>query len=223
MDYTSTRLLGPRTPTTARDALELKHRFEVLAECRFGGMQSDLELEPRFAELRGWLELLGRWHNPKSRDLSLLNGEIRIVRRLMTIFSDENEFDEEEDCRKRMRSLQTRIWFRKKQGNPLIWPVAAIRWYIDSMLVSMSRFATAVALWMLAFTGGFAFLKHLSNAEKAPDGLQTFGQALSSFFGTEPQASSQIGWIFLSSLATVLGFIHLGVFISHLYTLVSRR
>lgn len=216
-------LLGAKTPTTARDALELKHRFEVLAECQFGGVQFNLDLKARFEEIREGLEELAGWYNRKSRDVSVLNGEALIVSRLMTIFRDQNEFDEEEECRHRMRRLQTRIWFRKRRWNPLIYPVALFRWYIESILFSLSRFVAAITVWVLGLTVAFIVLKEIGGARPHPEGLQTFGQALSSFFGGEAFASAHPAWIFISVFGTVMGFVHLGIFISYLYSAVSRK
>lgn len=44
-------LLGGLTPTTAVEALDLKHQFEIMAECSFSGVTSDVDVEQRFNEI----------------------------------------------------------------------------------------------------------------------------------------------------------------------------
>ncbi|HMO52166.1 MAG TPA: hypothetical protein PKE26_12435 [Kiritimatiellia bacterium] len=246
-------LLGPKTPTTAREALELKHRFEALAECQFGGVQYNLDLTDRFAEISRDMKQLGYWYGIRARGSAVLNGELAIVSCLLTIYKDNEEFDEEETCRKRIRDLQRKIWWRQKKHNPLTWFVLPIRYYIDLLLGSLTRLFAAIVVWISGLTLGFKLLKlnideqnktetaaYVSNlvnkvSSEYPYGIveaisdinkgevQVFGQAISSFFGTEPMASSNTGWMVLSVLAVASGFIHLGIFISQLYSIASRR
>ena len=253
-------LLGPKTPTTARDALELKHRFEVMAECQFGGVQYNLQLDERFAEIRNEVHLLGCWYGVRSRDAAVTNAELTIVSRLMPIFRDHEEFDEEEKCRQLIRALHRRVWWKQSRRNPLNWLVWPIRAYIEFLLGSMTRFTAALLVWLVGLMLAFAATERL--AEKAdakrakmeqvdavlyapsttapadgrtatlkgtvteiPDqpSLEPFSHTFSSFFGSNGFGSKHPGWMVLSVIATLSGFLHLGVFISQLYSTIARR
>jgi hypothetical protein len=240
-------LLGPKTPTTAREALELKHRFEALAECQFGGVQYNLDLRDRFAEIRRDMTLLGHWYGVRARGSAVLNGELAIVSCLLGIYKDNEEFDEEETCRKRIRTLQRQIWWRESNKNPVTWIVWPIRLYIEFLLSSLTRLLTAIAIWIAGLAIGFHLLRPMAERTDAADasgslppistfdelarylvttesaGLQSLGQSLSSFFGAEPLASGHPGWVVLTILAMFSGFIHLGIFIAQLYTMSARR
>jgi len=213
-------LLGPKTPTTAREALELKHRFEVLAECQFGGIQYNLQLDERFQEIRRDIRQLGQWYGVRSRDV--LNGELTILSRLIQIFRDHEEFDEEEKCRRRIRTLHRRVWWKQHRRNPLNWVVWPIRAYIEFLLGSLTRLTGAMFLWMVGLSLAFG-AQLQGSSPPGSSGLTPFGHAMSFFFGVEPINSTDFGWVALTLLATLSGFVHLGVFISQLYATVARR
>lgn len=240
-------LLGPKTPTTAREALEMKHRFEALAECQFGGVQYNLDLRDRFAEIRRDMNLLGHWYGVRARGSAVLNGELAIVSCLLGIYKDNEEFDEEETCRKRIRSLQRHIWWRESNKNPVTWFVWPIRFYIEFLLSSQTRLLTAIAIWIAGLSLGFHLLRpsaeraDIADASNSVPSISTFdglarylvttesadlqpvGQSLSSFFGTGLLESGHAGWMLLTMLALFSGVIHVGVFIAQLYTISARR
>ncbi len=224
-------LLGCRTPTLARDALELKHRFEVLAECQFGGVEFNLDLKPRFAEIRRDLTAICVWFGPDHRQSSLLNGELAVVSRLLTVFRDYNEYDEEDACLRRIRELQTCIW-RTKFGMRILWlwPVWLVRRYVEWVIVSPQRLAGMITLWLAVICLGMHFAGYKSS------GWELAGDAVKSFFGGEPTASVTIAdangknidavkpWLALvTSIGVALGFLHLGIFISRIYSVISRK
>ncbi|MGJ3242210.1 MAG: hypothetical protein ACFE0O_04525 [Opitutales bacterium] len=140
-------LLGPKTPTTARDALELKHRFEVCAECQFGGVQYNIEVKDRFREIRRDVQLLGRWYGQNARASAIHNAELTIISRLRAIFRAHDEFDEEDQCLKRIRDLQRKIWTRRFLPWSLLgWPV---RFYLEKLVGSFALFLGTTILWIL--------------------------------------------------------------------------
>jgi len=221
-------LLGPKTPTTAREALELKHRFEVLAECQFGGIQYNLELDDRFDEIQRDVKLLGRWYGVRARDAAVLNGELTILSRLIKIFRDYEEFDEEEICRRRIRTLHRKIWWKQHRKNPINWIVWLFRYYIELLLGSVTRFATAMIAWVVGLAFAFSFLKpgmeqRITAGQGSGDLPSGLSQSMAYFFGTEPLNGAGFLWTGLTILAILSGFVHLGVFISQVYSMVARR
>ena len=204
----------------------MKHQFEVAAECQFYGVEYDFDVRKRFDEIELELKSIGEWFNKKTRLNSVLNAELAIVSRLVTIFRRHNQFDEEQACLVKVRELYRRIWVRKKHGAWLLWP---LWFYMEFLLKSWRSFAAAMVLWLVLLTALFAWNgPEVASAEP----FLAFRDALHTFFGGEPPKgwdadfgeSAPSGWYLLATtLAVVGGFVHLGVFVSHLYSIIARK
>jgi len=227
LSISALELLGPKTPGTARLAVELKHRFEVLAECQSGGVQHGIELEERFAEIRREMRLLGQWYGIRAREGAVLNGEIAIVSRVKSIFGENEEFDEEEACRRRITILHRWLWMKKNRWNPLAWGFWPVRAYIEFMLGSLSRVALAIVAWILALIGIFNWISRHAEAsitDGAEHPMTATKQAIFSFLGSPPADPNDPLWLVgMSIFASLAGFLHLGLLISLLYSKISRR
>nr|VFK79351.1 MAG: hypothetical protein BECKSD772D_GA0070982_10464 [Candidatus Kentron sp. SD] len=110
------------------------------------------------------------------------------------------------------------------------WPF--IR-YTEQLLASFPRFLIIVTVWLLVLAILFAWVIPGGNPpidilERFVVGLES---AVTSFFSVGTpiyhtiDTCSSPSWpmVFVNSLAIVGGFLHPGVLITHLYTLVSRR
>jgi len=217
-------LLGSRTPTTSLEALSLKHQFETLAECQFSGTEYHILLAPRLAEIRRECRDLSRWFNPQNAKSSAWNSEMHILNQLVRIFREYGQFEEEQACMNRVRHLQHCLWMRSRKWGFLFWPVLR---YAEFLLASFPRFCLALLVWLFLLSLAFAGAQHVIQDfhEHSTDHLSThpFWTAVIYFLGTEELTHGHWLWIFLSSLAAVAGLAHLGVFISHLYTIVARK
>lgn len=220
-------LLGNRTPTTSLEALSLKHQFETLAECQFSGTEYHILLAPRLVEIRRECRDLSRWFNPQNAKSAAWNSEMHILNQLVRIFREYGQFEEEQACMNRVRHLQHCLWMRSRKWGFLFWPVLR---YAEFLLASFPRFCLALLVWLFLLSLAFAGAQNLiqdfhQHSAQHPDTLGThpFGTALSFFLGTDGLTHGHWLWIFLSSVAAIAGLAHLGVFISHLYTIVSRK
>ncbi len=216
-------LLGGKTPTMAVAALTLKHQFEVLAECQFSGVEYHFPVRQRLTEISRDMASISRWFHPSQRKRARLNGEMTTVSELVKVFRSYGQFDEEQTCMNRVRRLHNTLWMRANPPRYLLWPV--IR-YIEFLLGSFARFVFVLALWILLFT--WLYVENAHHGGWAP-GLQ---DAITSFFSIgqpfhqDALHGNGLGgapYIWTGCAAILLGFIHLGVFISHLYTVVSRK
>nr|VFJ45705.1 MAG: hypothetical protein BECKDK2373C_GA0170839_101231 [Candidatus Kentron sp. DK] len=218
-------LLGGKTPTTAAEALSLKHRFELHAECQFVGVEHHIPMKPRFEEIKREAESIARWFRPQEKDRASLNIRMELINQLIGILRAYNQFDEEQECLIRVRRLHNSLYMqdRKHPWRVLFWPLLR---YSEFLFKSFSRFALAIFLWIGGLSGLFAWAFHAYGG--APGKTQNidalpFGNAIGTFFGTAPVTSYGHWAIALSVLAIIAGLAHLGIFISYLYTLVSRR
>jgi len=107
-------LTGGRTPTTAIEALSLKHRFEVLAECQFSGVEHHIETKSRMDEIRLETEAISRWFDKSQREKAALNAQMHILNELVRLLREHNQFDEEQICVRRVRALHTTLWMREQ-------------------------------------------------------------------------------------------------------------
>nr|VFK66432.1 MAG: TIR domain-containing protein [Candidatus Kentron sp. UNK]VFK72023.1 MAG: TIR domain-containing protein [Candidatus Kentron sp. UNK] len=148
-----------------------------------------------------------------------------LVRALGTDLLD--QFDEEQVCMARVRRLQNSLYMQERQGwGWIFWPLMR---YSELLFKSFSRFTLAIFLWIGGLFGLFSLIFHMRDVpDKALQGSPCtqgfpFGDAISTFLGTVPITSYGYWAVALSVLAIVAGLAHLGIFISYLYTLVSRR
>ena len=219
--------LGYRTPTTSLDAIALKHQLEVLAESMFNGIEYHLDTESRFAEIEREMDCVGSWFRKETREISELNAEIGLVSDLVLTFRNYNQFSEEQAALTKLRDLHRRLWVQRRR--PWSWVVWPFRYYIDSLLASIPGFITAIVLWLIVF--GF-FYSLLPGDIHGPDGSQIghgFEDAIATFFGLQAPhefdkaegAGELLVWLTL--FVILAGFVHLGIFVSHLYSIMSRR
>nr|VFJ64676.1 MAG: hypothetical protein BECKDK2373B_GA0170837_11394 [Candidatus Kentron sp. DK] len=227
-------LTGGRTPTTAIEALSLKHRFEVLAECQFSGTEHHIETKPRMDEIALETEAISQWFDKSQRKKAALNGQMHILNEVVRVLREHNQFDEEQVCVRHVRELHTTLWMRKRPWRYVFFPF--IR-YVELLLASFPQFLIIVAVWLSVLAVLFALALPdtcggaVGISERVVLGLES---AITSFFsigspiyhdvGVCSPTTLPTGWVvFVSSLAIMSGFLHLGVLITHLYTLVSRR
>jgi hypothetical protein len=218
-------LLGGKTPTTSLEALMLRHQFEALAECQFVGTQHHVDVKSRIKDLVIEVESLAFWFGKttRSRKVARWNAELAILNKLIKVFSDHNQFDEDQKLQVRARRLHRKLWLHER---PWLKPLEFAPWYVEKLLASVPVFLLAIAGWILIM----GLLFHLAKAPYVTLG-QGIADAFGSFLGVQPPADdklwkSEYGWngpFCLIAATIALGFLHLGIFISHLYSIVTRK
>jgi hypothetical protein len=217
-------LLGYRTPTTALEAIALKHKLEVKAECMFYGIEYNIDVKSRFLEIENEVNAVSRWFHPKVRKRSILDAQMRIITVITHIFRNAGQFDEEISCLKYLRKLNRR-WSLKQPGfnkvlNYLIYPV---RSYIETLVGSFKWFFLALVGWPL-FLGILGKITNAKFAEGFSSLAAHISNALMIYFGLQSNGYPHDVWAHILTILILSGgFLHLGIFISHLYTLITRR
>lgn len=215
-------LTGGRTPTTAIQALRLKHEFEVLAECQFSGVEYHLATEPRFREIDLEVKSICRSFHSKQREYAAVNAKMHILSRLIQIYRKYDQFDEEQLCKNQARHLQNTLWVRQK---PLRYLVLPFLRYIELLIGSFAVFVAMLTGWLLLLTLLFWWciesnpLVLLQAAEAAIVSFFTGGSGIS----PTQSLSHSVYYYALISIAGVSGFVHLGIFITHIYSMLSRK
>jgi hypothetical protein len=220
--------LGYRTPTTSLDAVALKHQLEVQAECMFYGVEYHLDTKRRFAEIKSEMDSASVWFRSKTREVSKVNANLGMVSDLVRIYRNFNQFDEEQAGLIELRHLCRSLWFkRNKRWAWLFW---LPRWYIDHLLNSISTFAIVILGWLLIFGTLYTKLPPHNGAHEMKSRLaHGFEDAIVTFFGLQPPhelfdlEKSGLVVVWLTMFLIIMSFLHLGVFVSHLYALTTRR
>jgi len=205
-------LLGGKTPTSAAEALALKHQFALHAECQFVGVQHHIPLVPRFEEIERDAKSIARWFRPREKKKTVLNIQMDIINRLVVVLRQYNQFDEELECLGKVRHLQNSIYMFNS-WRIIYWPFLR---YSEFLLASFSKFMTAIFLWATALILLVRFNSHLP-FNRVVEG------AVNAFFAGNPIAGEGTLIMVCSTIAVLAGLAHLGIFISHLYVLVSKR
>lgn len=233
-------LLGGKTPTLSLDALALKHEFEVVAECHFMGVEFHLSIRERLDEIRNNIQAMKRWIHPSRQEAFLLNSEARIVKRLISILDRYGEYEESVTCQNRLRYLHRKIrqhdeWRAKKPLRIACWPLNT---YLEWVQRSFPHFVGTLLAFILFFTicfmhlGDERFSEALHRTFTAmhtvsldgPTQAQTYSVNLPGtnfviFTGTQTHYLRTA----ISYAATLFGLINFGIFISMLYSRISRR
>jgi hypothetical protein len=212
-------ILGGRTPTIAIEALKLKHHFEVVAECQFAGVDDHIEIEERFREIKRDVMMVSDWFRSDQQDVASINAEMKILTDLVRVFREFAQFDEEQLCLQKVRTLQNRLWLQKQKPRnwllkALIYPIYGIRWYVAYLLGSIRRFVLMIGAWIVSLTGLYVLAGNVSLS-------CAFKSGFISFIAIQPNTPDPNFGVTL--LAMLSGVTHLGILISHLYSLVSRK
>jgi hypothetical protein len=213
----SLELVGDRTPTTALEALVLKHQFEAIAETQSSGVDFQIEIKGRLRDLRIEVSALCRRLSASLRDRTLINAELSVLRNLMVVFRDHQQFDEEQECLSRSRWLVCKLWFYHHPPAVPLFPFAA---YGCFLLGGLPRFLGSLAAWILILSVGYWSLDYGGrvNIDSMTKGFQ---HAVETVFSMQAIHRESFHW--LDQVAIVGSFFHLGVLVSHLYSLISRR
>ena len=231
MASTAREILGERTPTTSIEALSLKHYFEVQAECLFSGVSCSLCIDSRINDLKKETEILGDWFGQGKlfgywqSVCARENAEMMILNRLISVLREFNQYDEEQICLNRVRKLHNNLWMRLrvKQVWPIFcWPIFR---YIEFLLSSFPKFLTAIFFWIFALAGMFnlALLQETSPGFSGGPEISPLVYAIAFFTGSNMFSYTQTPLMLVTVIAIISGLGHLGIFISHLYSLVSRK
>jgi hypothetical protein len=217
----ASELLGYRTPTTALESIALRHQLEVKAECMFYGVGYNIDVKSRLKEIEMEVKAVARWFHGSVKKRSLLNAQLSIITEIARIFRDHGQFDEEQVCLRRLRDLNRQWYFLAHPWFSFFWP---IRWYVEKLVGSFPAFVTMVLAWPFVF----GVLSSLMEAGFKNSAEWKFwdhvAHAYFTFFGLQP-LEFPADWKakLLAVLIVLTGFLHLGIFIAHLYTLIMRR
>jgi len=223
-------LLGDRTPTTATQALDLKHNLEVTAECQFSGVEYHIEIQDRLDEIEDECEVLAGWFHPDQKNAATWNAEMHIVNRLVRILRENNQFDEEALCMNRVRGLHNRLWTRQKPFGvrTVLFGLAS---YASWLMASfgnfvISFFACIVGLGTLHFVFDYTnptwddLPANGTVVRKIIDGIEN---VFPFFVGANEIGRESVSFSIIFALSALLGLIHLGIFLSFLYSVISRK
>jgi hypothetical protein len=204
--------------------MALKHQFEVLAECQFVGTSQHMDVERRMEDIQREVMALSEWFGTTTRqkDTASWNAELAVLNKLIKVFKDNNQFDEEQALMVRARQLHR--WLKYTNYWPPFSALQVFPWYVEKLVASFPMFLGCIAMWILCLGGCFAWLGSMNWDRGIADAFATF-------LSIQPPGDGAVwkveeGWTWGFSLIAVtigLGFVHLGILLSHVYSLISRK
>jgi hypothetical protein len=209
-------LLGGKTPTVSVEALQLKHEFEVTAECQFVGVEYHLSMDERLKDIRKNLKAMSQWLHTSRRKDFMLNAEAMIVTRLIATLDEYGEYEESQFCQKRLRYLHHSVTHRNDLRTN--WPLAILLWpfraYIEFVLRSLGYFSGALAIVTLLFCVGFKIANPAHST-----GLHS---TMLAFFTVSFQ-DTNVATKLLSYSAAATGVLNFGLLVTYLYSKMIRK
>jgi hypothetical protein len=151
-------LVGSPTLTLALEALAIRYRMEVTAECSFLGNARQLAVKRRLESLEDEVRtLVGKGRNADyQRDSALM----KIVDDLRGIYHSYGHFAEEQEARIRLLSYEWRA--RYSHSNRLRNIVCKIvgfpEAYINTAARGVGCLASLMVMWIVVFAAGYMFL-----------------------------------------------------------------
>ena len=213
-------LLRYQTPTLALQALCLKHEFEVKAEVAFLGVGNNFDLKLRFEELENEVKSASRYFQKDHRVAAELDTLVSIGNRMMLVFRNAGQFDEELACLARIRRWQRKLRLKRAQ-NPLGYFAQMFMAYAEWLLESPSRFIYALTTWFVVLWGFWCCAAFYGHGKI--EAIASASSAWNSFVAANPGEAKQFPDLVLNMLASSAGVFHLGIFISYLYSAISRK
>lgn len=213
-------LLAYKTPTLSLQALELKHWFEAKAEVAFPGVGHHFEMRQRFNDIERETKASTQYMPRKRGQSATLDASVSILNRLVLIFREAGQFDEEEECMRKMRWLNRRLAFGS-QRTFLAYIRNIVLGYAEWLVSSLRVFTCSVLVWVVLLS----LCWWLAQGEGLPKAL---AGTLEAFVGSgvttgEDMQPTNFALLAISSVAALMGFFHLGVFVSFLYSTVVRK
>jgi hypothetical protein len=207
-------LLGGKTPTTSIEALRLKHEFEILAECQFAGVEYHVPMTPRLADIRHEVRSICKWFHPDIQHRAALNAEMSILTALVKHLRQYGRFDEEQTCMNRIRHLHNSLWMQHPRHayRLVMWPVLR---YLELLLSSFFTFFVVLLVWIAAVA---ALYCGVAGSSDLAWGLRTAFDAFLLGDNNPPDASHTV-----TLIANISSWFHLGVFMSYMYSIISRK
>lgn len=242
-------LLGDKTTTTSIAALALKHELEVTAEVQFLGVTLfKTSAQERFREIRSSVDKLTG--DMKKNPVANIAAQLSIINHLIPIYNAHHQIDAEAVLLEKERYLDVRRtykpfkWrFNKKSDFRECWEsISAIifympRLYICFLLGGIRRLTAVSAVWVIALG---LLLSFAERPTFSMDSMEQIGKLQVGPYETGLQDSffsfvsigqiSQFSnldthklWLIVTAFTMLLGVVHVGLLISHLYSIVSRR
>ena len=214
----ATEMLGGRTPTSTLSGISLQHDLEVKAGCSFVGAGYQMSTKRLLAEIDAEIQAMCRWFHPNVRNKAALDSKVSMLNRLVLTFRESGRIEEELACQTVLRAALRRL-NRPKGAYPFSWAAHGLLVYAEWLLGSFDRVILMTVLWVLALAG----TAWLASGMAPETTLEATTKAMSWFFGGNTESSAHIGVMLVSWCAAVAGAFHVGVFISYLYSLVTRK
>jgi hypothetical protein len=212
-------LLAGRTPTLSLEALSLKHIFEVRAACQFVGVEYHWDISERLIDIQNNLDALSVWLHPTRKRAFMLNGEARILTRIVAILEQFGQFEEAVVCRNRLatlhRHLETLSHMRSLSVvRLLLWPANV---YAEWTMRSLAHYSLATAMSVLSFTMVFAVVGR-SDTFGVVQALKATLQAM--FAISIPEKPPLL--VFLGYCVAMFGVLNFGLLVTYLYSTLKR-
>ena len=206
-------LLSGRSPTTALEAISIKHQAEARLECVFHGVAAAPNIHARLIELQTSIQNICMTYDNSARRDATLAANIEVLNQLISIFRQYGRFEEEQKLLNDARDLRCRIRWRGTGAQPL---EALALLYPNFILRSPYYFAVAFIAGMIAFAWLYVPF------QPGVAGKTLLWRALITTVAMQPPVDYERSNV-IDFLCMVWGLGHFGVFLSHLYNLILRR
>lgn len=202
-------LLDNKTPAVSLDALYLKHRYEIVAECEFVGVRARLDMKDRYIDIHNAVGRICRADNNRVRDVIFLSGMAQIIEKISKILRDKGKLEEAAYFTTHSRRLHRKL-MSPMMSTLLAYPEWALR-TVGNFLFSFGGFFL-LFLFYWYFTFDQPFLTSL---------ISTYKVMVARQMEIPPVKSDQAQFIIM--LARQIAVLHLGFVAAYFLMFMNRK
>lgn len=217
----ASEILAYKNPTTSLETLARKHQLEIMAEYMFHGVKYDQNIKKRIEDIEQDLELISEWFNTINKEEQKANALFEILNDIYLKYKEFNNLEATQEILMKIR--ETRVEMikhrRKNKYSKIFWDCTiGFSWrYTNFLLNSAINFFAVLISWILYFAIFFMIV---------PSGIDNYWIALhqsaNAILGL-PSLKDAPCYNTLLLFGKAIGYIHLGFFLSYIYSLVSRK
>jgi hypothetical protein len=158
------RLLSGGSLAMCLEALAIQQRMEVSAECAFIGTASKLEVKERFCALKAEIDAIVQTEIHRPHQIN--NALVEIADDLRQIYRDYDQFIEEEEAIKRLRSYEWRLKYLSPRPGASLYnlirmPLAIFfagipELYFNHVVSALWKMGAWIAAWIFVFAWIFS-------------------------------------------------------------------
>ncbi len=199
-------LLNYKTPAVSIEALKWKHYYEIMAECSFVGVRTNIDMRDRYIDIHNAMGLICRAGDGSVRDTVFLSGMAELIDKISKLLRDDGKLEEASYFTSHSRRLH------RKLMSPFVRSLLA---YPEWVLRNKTNFAISFFGFSLVF---FFYMWCVIDYDFLPALKEVFLVMIA----RRPPSEAGIN-VYITNLVRQIAGLHLGFVAAHFLMFMNRK